>query len=190
MAGGIAKLNANICQHRSLRSVVLHAVAGKQVVNNCLTGYNSCIFAYGQTGSGKTHTMLGHMQEAVGGGIGSTEHMVHSSPHDVSSHDCLGCEWQHVVSIFVHFKLSWNDFGKLSTACIYAQSLKLKEAFCCLSCKVCGWKPVLLSASILQSGRHFFTCCLEHMPDRVHWRSALLRVCSVFSNVLIDCIHC
>ena len=87
MAGGIAKLNANM---RLLISIVLHAVAGKQVVNNCLTGYNSCIFAYGQTGSGKTHTMLGHMQEAVGGGIGSTDHMVHSSPHDVSSHDCLG----------------------------------------------------------------------------------------------------
>lgn len=54
-----------------------HAVAGKQVVANCLTGYNSCIFAYGQTGSGKTHTMLGHMQEAVGGGISSTDHVVH-----------------------------------------------------------------------------------------------------------------
>ena len=29
------------------------------MVNNCMSGYNSCIFAYGQTGSGKTYTMLG-----------------------------------------------------------------------------------------------------------------------------------
>ena len=65
------------CIHHSpLRLKLFRAVAGKQVVDNCLTGYNSCIFAYGQTGSGKTHTMLGHMQEAVGGGIGSTEHVV------------------------------------------------------------------------------------------------------------------
>jgi hypothetical protein len=28
-------------------------------VENCLAGYNSCIFAYGQTGSGKTYTMTG-----------------------------------------------------------------------------------------------------------------------------------
>ena len=83
-------------------------------------------------------------------------------------------EWQHVVSIFVHFKLSWNDFGKLSTACISAQSLKLKEAFCCLSCKVCGQKPVLLAASILQSGHHLITWCSEHTPDCVHGRSAVL----------------
>lgn len=49
---------------------------GKPIVDNCLTGYNSCIFAYGQTGSGKTHTMLGHLQEAVGGGVGGTDHQV------------------------------------------------------------------------------------------------------------------
>ncbi len=35
------------------------AVVGRPVVNNCMSGYNSCIFAYGQTGSGKTYTMLG-----------------------------------------------------------------------------------------------------------------------------------
>ena len=29
-----------------------HAVAGKPIVDNCLGGYNGCIFAYGQTGSG------------------------------------------------------------------------------------------------------------------------------------------
>lgn len=28
------------------------AVAGKPIVDNCLAGYNGCIFAYGQTGSG------------------------------------------------------------------------------------------------------------------------------------------
>jgi len=31
------------------------------MVENVLSGYNSCIFAYGQTGSGKTHTMLGQL---------------------------------------------------------------------------------------------------------------------------------
>lgn len=31
------------------------------MVNNCIAGYNSCIFAYGQTGSGKTYTMLGDL---------------------------------------------------------------------------------------------------------------------------------
>lgn len=65
-----------------------HAVAGKQVVANCLTGYNSCIFAYGQTGSGKTHTMLGHMQEAIGGGISSTDHVVCCSTHATSRSIC------------------------------------------------------------------------------------------------------
>ena len=33
--------------------------AGRPIVENCLRGYNGCIFAYGQTGSGKTYTMLG-----------------------------------------------------------------------------------------------------------------------------------
>ena len=28
-------------------------------MENCLVGFNGCIFAYGQTGSGKTYTMLG-----------------------------------------------------------------------------------------------------------------------------------
>ncbi|CBK19677.2 uncharacterized protein [Blastocystis hominis] len=32
---------------------------GKDITENCLNGYNGCIFAYGQTGSGKTHTILG-----------------------------------------------------------------------------------------------------------------------------------
>ncbi|KAG0565723.1 hypothetical protein KC19_7G010200 [Ceratodon purpureus] len=37
----------------------LFRVAGLPMVDNCMAGYNSCMFAYGQTGSGKTHTMLG-----------------------------------------------------------------------------------------------------------------------------------
>lgn len=44
----------------------LFDVAGIPVVENCLRGYNSCVFAYGQTGSGKTHTMLGDLPASVG----------------------------------------------------------------------------------------------------------------------------
>ncbi|KAL7226298.1 hypothetical protein ACSBR1_021419 [Camellia fascicularis] len=36
--------------------------AGVPMVENCVGGYNSCMFAYGQTGSGKTHTMLGDIE--------------------------------------------------------------------------------------------------------------------------------
>lgn len=32
---------------------------GRSVVDNCLSGFNTCLFAYGQTGSGKTFTMMG-----------------------------------------------------------------------------------------------------------------------------------
>lgn len=39
------------------------AVVGRPTVENCLSGFNSCIFAYGQTGSGKTHTMIGELPE-------------------------------------------------------------------------------------------------------------------------------
>ena len=35
------------------------------MVENMLSGYNSCIFAYGQTGSGKTYTMLGQLPDAA-----------------------------------------------------------------------------------------------------------------------------
>ncbi|POO03052.1 hypothetical protein TorRG33x02_011130, partial [Trema orientale] len=38
---------------------MLFRMAGLPMVENCLSGYNSCMFAYGQTGSGKTYTMLG-----------------------------------------------------------------------------------------------------------------------------------
>ena len=37
------------------------------MVENVLSGYNSCIFAYGQTGSGKTHTMLGQLDAIAAG---------------------------------------------------------------------------------------------------------------------------
>ncbi|CAL1389381.1 unnamed protein product [Linum trigynum] len=40
---------------------MLFRMAGLPMVENCLSGYNSCIFAYGQTGSGKTFTMLGQI---------------------------------------------------------------------------------------------------------------------------------
>ncbi|XP_023747565.1 kinesin-like protein KIN-12D [Lactuca sativa] len=39
----------------------LFKMVGEPMVENCLSGYNSCMFAYGQTGSGKTHTMLGEI---------------------------------------------------------------------------------------------------------------------------------
>ncbi|GFQ03855.1 phragmoplast orienting kinesin 2 [Phtheirospermum japonicum] len=41
----------------------LFRMVGLPMVENCLSGYNSCMFAYGQTGSGKTHTMLGEIEE-------------------------------------------------------------------------------------------------------------------------------
>uniref|UniRef100_A0A0A0LIU9 Kinesin motor domain-containing protein n=1 Tax=Cucumis sativus TaxID=3659 RepID=A0A0A0LIU9_CUCSA len=42
---------------------ILFRMAGLPMVENCLSGYNSCMFAYGQTGSGKTHTMLGEIDD-------------------------------------------------------------------------------------------------------------------------------
>jgi kinesin family protein 6/9 len=41
----------------------------KEVVDNCLDGYNGTIFAYGQTGSGKTYTMTGTPERYVDRGI-------------------------------------------------------------------------------------------------------------------------
>nr|XP_019705878.1 kinesin-like protein KIN-12E isoform X1 [Elaeis guineensis] len=41
----------------------LFEVVGLPMVENCMSGYNSCMFAYGQTGSGKTHTMMGEIRE-------------------------------------------------------------------------------------------------------------------------------
>ncbi|KAF6172213.1 hypothetical protein GIB67_024835 [Kingdonia uniflora] len=44
----------------------LFEIAGLPMVENCMSGYNSCMFAYGQTGSGKTYTMMGEIQEVDG----------------------------------------------------------------------------------------------------------------------------
>ncbi|KAF3456467.1 hypothetical protein FNV43_RR01117 [Rhamnella rubrinervis] len=44
----------------------LFRVAGLPMVENCLSGYNSCMFAYGQTGSGKTYTMMGEIHAVEG----------------------------------------------------------------------------------------------------------------------------
>ncbi|KAG8098161.1 hypothetical protein GUJ93_ZPchr0013g37896 [Zizania palustris] len=43
----------------------LFKVTGVPMVDNCMAGYNSCMFAYGQTGSGKTHTMLGDIENGT-----------------------------------------------------------------------------------------------------------------------------
>ncbi|KAJ8460034.1 hypothetical protein OPV22_032960 [Ensete ventricosum] len=45
----------------TINQEVLFRVAGLPMVENCMSGYNSCVFAYGQTGSGKTYTMLGEI---------------------------------------------------------------------------------------------------------------------------------
>ncbi|RCV14201.1 hypothetical protein SETIT_2G406300v2 [Setaria italica] len=39
----------------------LFKVVGLPMVENCMSGYNGCLFAYGQTGSGKTYTMMGEL---------------------------------------------------------------------------------------------------------------------------------
>ncbi|KAG0602290.1 hypothetical protein M758_10G004500 [Ceratodon purpureus] len=44
-------------------------MAGLPMVDNCVAGYNSCMFAYGQTGSGKTHTMLGDVGDIENRGM-------------------------------------------------------------------------------------------------------------------------
>ncbi|KAL2464505.1 Phragmoplast orienting kinesin-1 [Forsythia ovata] len=44
----------------------LFRVAGLPMVENCMSGYNSCMFAYGQTGSGKTYTMMGEIYQMDG----------------------------------------------------------------------------------------------------------------------------
>ncbi|KAI3686992.1 hypothetical protein L1987_80682 [Smallanthus sonchifolius] len=44
----------------------LFSVAGLPMIDNCMSGYNSCMFAYGQTGSGKTYTMMGEISQRDG----------------------------------------------------------------------------------------------------------------------------
>ena len=43
----------------------MYAVAGREIVDNCLRGFNGCLFAYGQTGSGKTYSMMGGEQSGA-----------------------------------------------------------------------------------------------------------------------------
>ncbi|GMJ08360.1 hypothetical protein HRI_004505200 [Hibiscus trionum] len=50
----------------SISQEKLFRVVGLPMVENCLSGYNSCMFAYGQTGSGKTYTMMGDIYEVEG----------------------------------------------------------------------------------------------------------------------------
>lgn len=50
----------------SISQEKLFRVAGLPMVENCMSGYNSCMFAYGQTGSGKTYTMMGEIFELQG----------------------------------------------------------------------------------------------------------------------------
>ncbi|KAF2305831.1 hypothetical protein GH714_008280 [Hevea brasiliensis] len=47
----------------SVDQEMLFRMACLPMVENCLSGYNSCMFAYGQTGSGKTYTMLGEIDD-------------------------------------------------------------------------------------------------------------------------------
>ncbi|KAJ9561218.1 hypothetical protein OSB04_006378 [Centaurea solstitialis] len=47
----------------TINQETLFKMVGLPMVENCLSGYNSCMFAYGQTGSGKTHTMLGEIND-------------------------------------------------------------------------------------------------------------------------------
>jgi len=60
---------AGMAQHMpcSVNAMGVTAVVGRPMVENVLSGYNSCIFAYGQTGSGKTHTMLGQLSPLASG---------------------------------------------------------------------------------------------------------------------------
>lgn len=51
-------LNSNFYM-KNQPCVRVHAGVGRDVVKNCLSGFNTCLFAYGQTGSGKTFTMIG-----------------------------------------------------------------------------------------------------------------------------------
>ncbi|XP_057810222.1 LOW QUALITY PROTEIN: kinesin-like protein KIN-12E [Salvia miltiorrhiza] len=50
----------------SISQEKLFKVAGLPMVDNCMSGYNSCMFAYGQTGSGKTYTMMGDIDKMDG----------------------------------------------------------------------------------------------------------------------------
>ncbi|XP_057782073.1 kinesin-like protein KIN-12E [Salvia miltiorrhiza] len=57
-----SRFTFDIVADESVSQEMLFKVAGVPMVENCMLGYNSCMFAYGQTGSGKTHTMLGDIE--------------------------------------------------------------------------------------------------------------------------------
>ncbi|GER31692.1 kinesin [Striga asiatica] len=57
-----SRFTFDLVADESVSQEMLFKVAGVSLVENCMEGYNSCMFAYGQTGSGKTHTMLGDIE--------------------------------------------------------------------------------------------------------------------------------
>ncbi|KAF4371050.1 hypothetical protein G4B88_002979 [Cannabis sativa] len=57
-----SRFTFDVVADESVTQEKLFKVAGLPMVENCMGGYNSCMFAYGQTGSGKTHTMLGDIE--------------------------------------------------------------------------------------------------------------------------------
>ncbi|XP_065867590.1 kinesin-like protein KIN-12E isoform X2 [Euphorbia lathyris] len=57
-----SRFTFDLVADESVSQEQLFKVAGLPMVDNCMGGYNSCMFAYGQTGSGKTHTMLGDIE--------------------------------------------------------------------------------------------------------------------------------
>ncbi|OAY52171.1 kinesin-like protein KIN-12E [Manihot esculenta] len=60
-----SRFTFDLVADESVSQEKLFKVAGLPMVDNCMGGYNSCMFAYGQTGSGKTHTMLGDIEEGT-----------------------------------------------------------------------------------------------------------------------------
>nr|AMS24235.1 kinesin 12-Ia protein [Marsilea vestita] len=59
-----SRFTFDIVASEAITQEKIFKVAGQPMVDNCLSGYNSCMFAYGQTGSGKTFTMLGDLEGA------------------------------------------------------------------------------------------------------------------------------
>ncbi|XP_052187875.1 kinesin-like protein KIN-12E [Diospyros lotus] len=57
-----SRFTFDVVADENVSQEMLFKVAGVPMVENCMGGYNSCMFAYGQTGSGKTHTMLGDIE--------------------------------------------------------------------------------------------------------------------------------
>uniref|UniRef100_A0A7S4G806 Kinesin motor domain-containing protein n=1 Tax=Eutreptiella gymnastica TaxID=73025 RepID=A0A7S4G806_9EUGL len=54
---------------RNDQQIDVYQKLGPQILDNCTSGYNACLFAYGQTGSGKTHTMLGNIDDPEARGV-------------------------------------------------------------------------------------------------------------------------